>query len=50
MMSSNGGSWSHSVAELNNTIKAIKFVKGDTITVTVDPALKKVLFLKKGTG
>ena len=36
MISSNGGSWSNHKADQNNTIKGIKFGKGDTIHATID--------------
>lgn len=46
MISSNGGSWSHSKAESNNTLKAIKFGKGDTVHATIDYEISKIYFSK----
>jgi hypothetical protein len=48
LVSCNGGSWSHSHLELNNTIKSFKFGKGDAVTVRVDREAKKVVFSKRG--
>lgn len=36
MVSANGGSWSHTKAEHNNSVKSFKFVKGDIIQVIAD--------------
>ena len=36
MMSSNGGSWSNHKVEQNNTLKGIKFGKGDIVHATID--------------
>lgn len=46
MMSANGGSWSHTKAEYNNTVKAIKFIKGDVVHVSIDHASEKIIFTK----
>ena len=46
MISSNGGSWSHTKAEFNNTLKAIKFAKGDTVHATMNHELGKIIFSK----
>ena len=50
MISSNGASWSHTVALLNNTVKAIKFKKLDVVSVTLSSSQKKIIFLNKNTG
>lgn len=50
MISSNGGSWSHSKAEHNNTVKAIKFGKGDTVHVTIDQPNSKIIFCKNSSS
>lgn len=46
LMSSNGGSWSHFMPEFNNTIKAIKFGKGDTVHALIDQSSSKISFSK----
>jgi hypothetical protein len=48
MVSANGGSWSHTKAEHNNSVKSFKFIKGDIIQVTVNPTDKIVSFKKGG--
>lgn len=50
MMSANGGSWSHTKTEYNNTVKAIKFVKGDVVHVSIDHTTEKILFTKNKTS
>lgn len=44
MVSANGGSWSHTKVEHNNSVKAFKFTKGDVIGVKANFAEKTVLF------
>lgn len=46
MVSANGGSWSHTKAEHNNSVKAFKFIKGDVIKVTVNMNEKIIYFSK----
>lgn len=46
MVSANGGIWSHTKAEHNNSVKAFKFVKGDIIQVTANFTEKLVTFQK----
>lgn len=36
MISANGGTWSSTMADLNNKVKAFKFQEGDVITCIVD--------------
>ena len=33
MISSNGGTWSHTTPEFNNQVKTFKFGKGDTVRI-----------------
>lgn len=47
MVSANGGSWSNSKYEQNNSVKAFKFATNDIVTMTVDMNTKKILFKKK---
>ena len=49
MVSSNGGSWSNHKPEQNNTIKGIKFSKGDTIHAEID-GQNSVLKFKKNNN
>jgi hypothetical protein len=49
MISANGGSWSHSKSEYNNTVKAIKFGKGDVLHATVDQEGEKISFTKNSS-
>ena len=49
LVSSNGGSWCNISSELNNTVKAFKFTKGDIITCEYDPKNKKIHFTKNST-
>jgi hypothetical protein len=44
MVSANGGSWSHTKAEHNNSVKAFKFTKGDVIGVKANFTEKTILF------
>lgn len=46
MVSANGGSWSHTKAEHNNSVKAFKFIKGDIIQIHVNPVDKTIVFKK----
>ena len=46
MMSSNGGSWSHTKIEYNNTVKALKFAKGDIVHANIDHLSEKIIFTK----
>jgi hypothetical protein len=46
MVSANGGSWSHTKAEQNNSVKAFKYTKGDIIQVSVNPSEKIIAFKK----
>lgn len=46
MISANGGSWSHTKAEHNNSVKAFKFAKGDIIQISVNP-IEKIIAFKK---
>jgi hypothetical protein len=46
LISSNGGSWSNHKTEHNNTIKALKFTKNDTIHATIDPQSLTITFTK----
>jgi len=48
LMSANGGSWSHSKVEFNNTVKAVKFGKGDTIHASI--GAQKITFTKNKSG
>lgn len=50
LMSANGGSWSHSKTEFNNTVKALKFSKGDVVHATIDHETEKILFTKNKTA
>ena len=50
MISSNGGSWSHSKAEYNNTVKAIKFSRNDTVHATIDHSTSKITFSKNNSS
>lgn len=47
LASSNGGSWSHSRPEHNNTLKSIKFGVGDTVTATLDQHNCSIIFTNK---
>lgn len=49
MMSSNGGSWSHTQAEHNNSMKALKFVKGDIVHATINQQEHKITFQKNNS-
>jgi hypothetical protein len=46
MISSNGGSWSNHKTDQNNTLKGIKFSKGDTVHATIDPQQCLIIFTK----
>lgn len=46
MVSANGGSWSHTKAEHNNSVKAFKFTKGDVIQAIMNPLDKSITFKK----
>ena len=50
MVSANGGSWSHSKAEYNNTVKAIKFGKGDVVHASVDREGGNIVFSKNSSS
>jgi hypothetical protein len=39
MISSNGGTWSNTNAELNNVVKSFKFGKGDVVICEYDPSV-----------
>lgn len=49
MISANGGSWSHTKSQYNNTVKAIKFGKGDVVHATVDQQGGKIVFSKNSS-
>ena len=50
MVSSNGGSWSNHSAGENNTLKAIKFGKGDIVHATIDPSALSITFRKNSSA
>lgn len=50
IMSSNGGSWSNHKPEQNNTIKGIKFNKGDTIHASIDGQTSIIKFKKNNNN
>jgi hypothetical protein len=45
-MSANGGSWSHTKVEYNNTVKAIKFETGDIVHGSIDHLYEKIASTK----
>jgi hypothetical protein len=46
MISANGGIWSHTKTEHNNSVKAFKFTKGDIIQVLTNMGDKVIIFKK----
>lgn len=47
LVSANGGSWSNTKSEANNTVKSFKFAKNDIITCTSNFETNKITFKKK---